>query len=70
MKMLHGKWFKDTPDEALTISLDRLLPGLSDTGEFSEAGLRKVQRVYQTAGENINLDFREGGFWTNKFVRN
>jgi NitT/TauT family transport system substrate-binding protein len=70
LQMLHSKWFKDTPEQALAISLDRLLPGLSKTGEFSEAGLRKVQRVYQTAGEKIDLDFREGGFWTNKFVRN
>ena len=70
LKLLHAKWFKDTTDDALAISLDRLLPGLSDSGEFSEAGLRKVQRVYQTAGEDIDLDFREGGFWTNKFVHN
>ena len=69
LTLLHGNWFKDTPEDALQLSLDRLLPALSDTGEFSEDGLRKVQSVYRNVGEKMDLDFREGGFWTNDFVR-
>jgi NitT/TauT family transport system substrate-binding protein len=69
LKLMHTKWFKDSSEEALEISFDRLLPALSDTGTFSEEGLLKVQRVYLTVGEKIDLDFREGGFWTNSFVR-
>ena len=60
----------DTSEEALEISLDRLLPALSDTGKFTESGLRKVQNVYLNVGEKIDLDFYEGGFWTNSFVGN
>lgn len=70
LKMLRTNWFKDTSEEALEISLDRLLPALSDTGKFTEAGLRKVQKVYLNVGEKIDLDFQEGGFWTNSFVGN
>jgi NitT/TauT family transport system substrate-binding protein len=69
MKMMRAKWFKDTSEEALKISFDRLLPAMSDTGTFSEEGLRKVQRVYLNVGEKIGLDFHEGGFWTNKYVQ-
>ena len=69
LKLMRAKWFKDTSEEALEISFDRLLPALSETGTFSEEGLLKVQRVYLTVGEKIDLDFREGGFWTNSFVR-
>jgi len=69
IKMMRAKWFKDTPADALNISFDRLLPAMSDSGVFSEEGLRKVQRVYLNVGEKIDLDFREGGFWTNKYVR-
>lgn len=68
IKMMKAKWFKNTPEDALKVSFDGLLPAISDTGVFSEEGLRKVQRVYQNVGEKIDLDFREGGFWTNKFV--
>ena len=69
LKLMHTKWFKDSSEEALELSFDSLLPALSDTGTFSEEGLLKVQRVYLTVGEKIDLDFREGGFWTNSFVR-
>jgi ABC-type nitrate/sulfonate/bicarbonate transport system substrate-binding protein len=69
MKMMRAKWFKDTPEDALTVSFDRLLPAMSDSGAFSEEGLRKVQRVYVNVGEKIDLDFSEGAFWTNKFVQ-
>jgi NitT/TauT family transport system substrate-binding protein len=70
LKMLRTNWFKDTSEEALEISFDRLLPALSDTGKFTEEGLRKVQNVYLNVGEKIDLDFHEGGFWTNSFVGN
>jgi len=69
VKMLSEKWFKDTPEEAMRISMDSLLPAFSDSGVFTEEGLLKVKHVYETAGENINLNFGEGGFWTNAFVR-
>jgi ABC-type nitrate/sulfonate/bicarbonate transport system substrate-binding protein len=69
LKMLRTTWFKDTPEESLAIAFDRLLPALSDTGVFTEEGLLKVQRVYVSVGEKIDLDFKAGGFWTNDFVR-
>ena len=68
LTLLHAKWFKDTAPEALALSLDGLLPALSVTGRFSEQGLEKVARVYSSVGEKMDLDFHEGGFWTNRFV--
>ena len=69
IKILSEKWFKDTPEEAMRISMDSLLPAFSDSGVLTKEGLLKVKHVYETAGEKINLDFSEGGFWTNAFVR-
>lgn len=68
LKLLHDDWFKNTAPDSLALSLDGLLPALSDTGRFSELGLEKVANVYNDVGEKMNLDFHEGGFWTNQFV--
>lgn len=68
LTLLHAKWFKDTAPDSLALSLDALLPALSDTGQFSQEGLEKVARVYSSVGEKMDLDFHEGGFWTNQFV--
>lgn len=66
--LMHENWFKNTPEPALQLSFDSLLPAFSSTGRFSEDGLKKVANAYRTVGENMDIDFREGGFWTNQFV--
>jgi NitT/TauT family transport system substrate-binding protein len=66
--LMHEKWFRDTPEAALQLSFDSLLPAFSSTGVFSEESLKKVANAYRAVGENMNVDFREGGFWTNQFV--
>lgn len=68
LALLHAKWFKDTPPNSLALSLNSLMPAFSETGRFSEESLEKVARVYRTVGENMDIDFHEGGFWTNRFV--
>ena len=56
--MLREKWFKDTPEEAMRISMDSLLPAFSDSGVFTKEGLLKVKHIYETAGEKIDLNFQ------------
>jgi ABC-type nitrate/sulfonate/bicarbonate transport system substrate-binding protein len=70
LKLLGEKWFKDTKPDALKISFERLLPAMSLTGEFTQDSLLKVQRVYKTVGENVDIDLGEGALWTNQFVKN
>ena len=67
--MLGATWFKDTPAEAMRISMDRLLPAISSTGLFTKEGLLKVKRVYENVGEKMDINFDEGSFWTNQFVK-
>jgi hypothetical protein len=54
----------------LKISFERLLPAMSPTGQFTQEALQKVQRVYKTVGEDVDIDLREGSLWTNEFVKN
>ena len=70
LKLLGEKWFKDTKPDALKISFERLLPAMSPTGQFTQEALDKVQRVYKTVGEDVDIDLREGSLWTNEFVKN
>jgi ABC-type nitrate/sulfonate/bicarbonate transport system substrate-binding protein len=70
LKLLGEKWFKDTKPDALRISFERLLPAMSPTGQFTQEALQKVQRIYKTVGEDVDIDLREGSLWTNEFVKN
>jgi NitT/TauT family transport system substrate-binding protein len=69
LQQLQQNWFKDTPLETLRISYDALLPAMSTTGTFTQAGLEKFVHVYRTVGEHIDLDLGEGKFWTNAYTR-
>ena len=42
---------------------------MSRTGIFTKEGLEKVQRVYKSVGENVDIDLTEGVLWTNEFVK-
>ena len=59
-----------TAPDALKISFERLLPAMSRTGVFTKEGLEKVQRVYISVGEKVDVDLNEGVLWTNEFVKN
>ncbi len=69
LKILGEKWFKSTSPAALKLSFDKLLPAISPTGTFTEQELAKVERVYQTVGEKVDLDLHEGVLWTNAFTK-
>jgi ABC-type nitrate/sulfonate/bicarbonate transport system substrate-binding protein len=69
LKLLGDKWFKETAPDALKISFERLLPAMSVTGTFTQEALDKVQHVYKTVGENVDIDMREGVLWTNDFTK-
>lgn len=68
VSLLRAKWFKNTPPDSLATAMNAQLPALSDDGRFSEDGLRKVAQDYNQIGEKLDLNFQEGGFWTNKFL--
>ncbi len=70
LQLLGAKWFKDTAPDALKISFERLLPAMSRTGVFTKEGLEKVQRVYKSVGEKVDVDLNEDVLWTNEFVKN
>ena len=70
IKLLGEKWFKSTSPAALKLSFEKLLPAISATGKFTEQDLAKVQKVYQTVGEKVDLNLKEGVLWTNAFTNN
>jgi len=69
IKMMGATWFKDTSADAMRISMDRLLPAISSNGVFTKEGLLKVKRIYENVGEKMDINFDEGSFWTNQFVK-
>ena len=69
LKLLGDKWFKDTTPEALAISFDALMPSVSETGRYTQAGIQKLLDVYKTIGRDMSVDLTEGGLWTNEFTK-
>jgi NitT/TauT family transport system substrate-binding protein len=69
LKLLGEKWFKDTKPESLALSLDALMPAVSESGTFTEAALRKYLNVFKSIGQGVDADLSEGDLWTNEFVK-
>jgi ABC-type nitrate/sulfonate/bicarbonate transport system substrate-binding protein len=69
LKLLGDKWFKDTTPDALAVSFDALMPSVSESGRYTQAGIQKLLDVYKTIGQDISVDLTEGGVWTNEFTK-
>jgi NitT/TauT family transport system substrate-binding protein len=69
LKLLGEKWFKDTKPETLALSLDALMPAVSESGSFTEPALRKYLDIFKSIGQGTDADLAEGVLWTNEFVK-
>ena len=69
LKLLGEKWFKDTKPESLAVSLDALMPAISDSGTFTEAAIKKYIDVFKSIGQATDADVKEGVLWTNDYVK-
>jgi len=69
LKLLGEKWFKDTKPESLALSLDALMPAVSETGTFTEGALRKYLDIFKSIGQGTEANLTEGVLWTNEFVK-
>ena len=69
LKLLGEKWFKDTKPESLAVSLDALMPAISETGTFTEAAIKKYIDVFKSIGQATDADAKEGVLWTNDYVK-
>jgi len=64
-----GQYFSDTPPDVLALAWDALLPSISPSGRFSEAGVTSFLKIMVDMGQLDEMPpTQEGVLWTNQFV--